>query len=962
MKKLLFSVAIVTAAVMSVASCQKEQSIQVEGQKELHFIVKGYQNAVTKTTLTDNGDGTYTPGWSADDELGAFLGSTTITKDVSAVDMTLTNTADAGVTATFEGSAVAAGSGTFKAFYPASAFVKGYASGGIGLNIGATNDYKQYPSVGAPDPACNILVSKACDYESDGDLVVIDDLYFTRPLSVLKIKLNGTYAADEEVSSFKLSIPSGTLSGRVDINLSDASINSWTVQKPYVWAEYTESKPVINHASNNTVYFVINPTTIASGTIVTVEAETENYTINKSFTLGADMSFPANEIAVLNLSIAESNCTPKEAVVDETYTLVTAAGAFEVGGKYVFAFKDGQDGHFEFINNKGTSKTIDKNALTISDGEITNPDAIYVFTAEAGSASGTFKFKNSAGNYIYTSGSNTTLNTNNTSASDWLVTFLSASSTYKFQNQNTSGRYISYAGSDAKAYANSNFKDQVESEIALAQYAGAISVFKFSDSRPAPGMSWSATTASASITSTGVVFEAPTLNKGNADVVTYSSENTAVATISAEGVVNVLAEGTTTISATFGGNASYGPSTVSYTLTVTDNRTQVATPTFSPAAGEVTVGSTVSISCATEGAAIHYTTDGTEPTASSATYTTPIEINAATTFKAIAFKDNYKKSEIATAAYTVIVANTSTEENPYSVAEAYTLAGKLSSSQSLANVYVYGIISKIRYNFSEANQNISFNVSANGLESDAQQLYAYKAVATSATQFEVGDAVLLKGSLLNYQGNTPELGEGTIGVEVIKVPTISAESETFTESVSVTLAAAQGATIYYTTDGNDPTTASSVYSEPLTFTQNTTVKAIAKKGVLTTGIVSKTFSKIEVGSQSVTFDFSGFTETVSGGWNGDHTVDPITISATSANTNKAGQVRFQKDGTVTFTGATITRIEIINDGNYPGEFEANVGTYTTEGNNGIWTGSATEVVLTNKGNGTRTTSIVVTYN
>lgn len=118
----------------------------------------------------------------------------------------------------------------------------------------------------------------------------------------------------------------------------------------------------------------------------------------------------------------------------------------------------------------------------------------------------------------------------------------------------------------------------------------------------------------------------------------------------------------------------------------------------------------------------------------------------------------------------------------------------------------------------------------------------------------------------------------------------------------------------------------------------------------------------EASGKTVTFDFSGITETATGGWNGSHTIDPITITATAANTNKAGQVRFQNNGTVTFTGATITRIEIINNGNYPGDFEANVGTYTTSGNNGVWTGSAEEVVLTNNGNGTRTTSIVVTYN
>ena len=43
----------------------------------------------------------------------------------------------------------------------------------------------------------------------------------------------------------------------------------------------------------------------------------------------------------------------------------------------------------------------------------------------------------------------------------------------------------------------------------------------------------------------------------------------------------------------------------------------VATPAFSVASGAVNSGTSVTISCATEGAKIYYTTDGNEPTASS---------------------------------------------------------------------------------------------------------------------------------------------------------------------------------------------------------------------------------------------------------------------------------------------------------------------------------------------------------
>ena len=79
----------------------------------------------------------------------------------------------------------------------------------------------------------------------------------------------------------------------------------------------------------------------------------------------------------------------------------------------------------------------------------------------------------------------------------------------------------------------------------------------------------------------------------------------------------------------------------------------VATPVFTPASGTYTETQTVSITCATEGATIHYTTDGTNPTTNSIVYTTPITIDTTTTVKAFAVMDGYDDSAIATAEYVI---------------------------------------------------------------------------------------------------------------------------------------------------------------------------------------------------------------------------------------------------------------------------------------------------------------------
>ena len=70
--------------------------------------------------------------------------------------------------------------------------------------------------------------------------------------------------------------------------------------------------------------------------------------------------------------------------------------------------------------------------------------------------------------------------------------------------------------------------------------------------------------------------------------------------------------------------------------------------------------------------------------------------------------------------------------------------------------------------------------------------------------------------------------------------------ETFTETLDVVLTSATpGATIYYTLDESEPTTASSVFGEKITLTETTTVNAIAvKEGLTTSSVASATFTKV----------------------------------------------------------------------------------------------------------------------
>ena len=87
--------------------------------------------------------------------------------------------------------------------------------------------------------------------------------------------------------------------------------------------------------------------------------------------------------------------------------------------------------------------------------------------------------------------------------------------------------------------------------------------------------------------------------------------------------------------------------------TQTSPKLTVATPTFTPnGASGFTGTQSVTISCTTAGATIHYTTDSTEPTASSPVYSTPLSLTSTTTVKAIAVMTDMNDSAIATATFT----------------------------------------------------------------------------------------------------------------------------------------------------------------------------------------------------------------------------------------------------------------------------------------------------------------------
>jgi hypothetical protein len=79
----------------------------------------------------------------------------------------------------------------------------------------------------------------------------------------------------------------------------------------------------------------------------------------------------------------------------------------------------------------------------------------------------------------------------------------------------------------------------------------------------------------------------------------------------------------------------------------------VATPQFAPAPAKYTSAQLVTLSDATAGATIYYTTNGAAPTTSSAKYSGAVSVRASEEFEAVAVAPGYTKSGLARADYTI---------------------------------------------------------------------------------------------------------------------------------------------------------------------------------------------------------------------------------------------------------------------------------------------------------------------
>ena len=146
-----------------------------------------------------------------------------------------------------------------------------------------------------------------------------------------------------------------------------------------------------------------------------------------------------------------------------------------------------------------------------------------------------------------------------------------------------------------------------------------------------------------------------TISDATAGSTIYYTTNGSTPTTGSTVYSTPITVGTTQTVKAIAAASGYTSSAVGSAL-YTINLPAAATPTFSPAGGTYGFAQTVTISDATGGATVYYTTDGSTPTTGSTVYSTPLTVSTTQTVKALAAASGHVNSSVGSATYTISIA------------------------------------------------------------------------------------------------------------------------------------------------------------------------------------------------------------------------------------------------------------------------------------------------------------------
>ncbi len=240
---------------------------------------------------------------------------------------------------------------------------------------------------------------------------------------------------------------------------------------------------------------------------------------------------------------------------------------------------------------------------------------------------------------------------------------------------------------------------------------------------------------------------------------------------------------------------------------------QATAPVFSPAASTYTSIQTVTITSATNGTSIRYTTDGSTPTETSGTlYSGPVSIGTTATLKAIAYENGCTDSAVTSGTYTINL--------PPAAAPTFSPPAGTYMNEQMVTITSATSGTSIIYTTDG-----TMPIEANGTVINGTLYGTPVPIITTTTTlnaiaFETG-----------YADSPVTSGIYTITNPPPSAPVFSPPGGTYVGAQSVTITSTGATAIYYTTDGSTPTTFSTLYNNtPVSISNNTVLQAIGVNG------------------------------------------------------------------------------------------------------------------------------------
>jgi hypothetical protein len=297
----------------------------------------------------------------------------------------------------------------------------------------------------------------------------------------------------------------------------------------------------------------------------------------------------------------------------------------------------------------------------------------------------------------------------------------------------------------------------------------------------------------------------------------------------------------------------------------------VATPVISPAGGTFATKPSVTITCATSGAVIYYTTNGSAPTLSSPIYSTAIAITTTTTVKAYATASGMTDSAVASNTYTLQAGAPALSPVPAT----YATAQNVTLTSATPAAVIHYTTDGSAPTAASSNYLGPIPLALNSSPTTT----TVKAYAT-ATGFQ--DSTVTSGTYVIDASATPAA-----------TPTFSPGAGSYGAAQSVTISTTtSGASIYYTTDGSTPTTASTLYAAPVAVASSLTLKAIASGNGHTASAVGSAAYVINL-PKAATPTFSPLAGSYTG-----------TQSVTISSATPGASLYYTTDGSTPTTGST----------------------------------------------------------